>query len=66
MATEYKPVKLTRNGKNRVARSAAEETKLRFDGWHSLEQIAPEDRNKAEVRAGEPNKPKAEPAPKKS
>lgn len=32
---EFEPVKLTRNGENRTAETAAEEAKLRWDGWRS-------------------------------
>lgn len=66
--TGFQPVKLVRDGAERTATTAVEETKLRFDGWRSApkEQPAPqaEETETPEVAPATTPKPGAKPAPK--
>lgn len=45
--TKFTPVELAKGSARRVAKSAEEEAILRFNGWHSPNQIKPGQRAKA-------------------
>lgn len=63
---KFQPVKLTRDGAERTAQTAAEETKLRFDGWRSApkEQSAPEATETPDPNANAPKPGTNKPAPR--
>lgn len=64
-STNYEPVKLARGEARRTARSAAEETELRFAGWHSERQVdrsaskaeAPAEASTSAASTAETNRP---------
>lgn len=59
MATaKFTPVELAKGSARRIAQSAEEETRLRFAGWHSPNQIKPGERRTAESEAQKPAAPK--------
>ena len=45
MVEQFTPVKLVKDGKNRVAKSAVEETELRFNGWAPAPAETPKPKN---------------------